>query len=117
MRVLLFYGWCIHDLGGAELSVLGLAEALIHAGHSVGIMDIREAGSNYKLLGSLNVPYWSIPSVPMLSGFRSWASFVRDLWQTVALLHKFRPDILSVQAPVMQSHLVVAHLGCHIGGA
>jgi len=108
MRVLLFYGWCIHDLGGAELSVLGLAEELIHAGHSVGIVDIGEAGSNDKSLGSLNIPYWSIPSVSMPNGFRSWASFVRGLRQLRALLGKFRPDILSVQSPVFQTHLVVA---------
>jgi glycosyltransferase involved in cell wall biosynthesis len=108
MRILLFYGWCIRDLGGAELSVLGLAEALMHAGHSIGIVDIGGAGSKDKSLGPLNVPYWSIPSVSMPNGFRSWASFVRGLWQTGALLRKFRPDILSVQAPVFQTPLVVA---------
>ena len=108
MRVLLFYGSSIHDLGGAELSVLGLAEELMHVGHSVGIVDIGEAGSNDKSLGSLNIPYWSIPSVSMPNGFRSWASFVRGLRQLGALLRKFRPDILSVQSPVFQTHLVVA---------
>jgi len=116
MRVLLFYGWgCIHNLGGAELSVLGLAEGLMHAGHSVGIVDMGGTGSNDKSLGSLNIPYWSIPrpywsipSVPMSNGFRSWASFVRGLRQMGAVLRKFRPDILSVQCPVFQTHLVVA---------
>ena len=108
MRILLFYGWDIHDLGGAELSVLALAEGLMRAGHSVGIVDIREPGSNHKSLGSLNIPYWSIRSVPMPSGFRSWASFVPGLWQLEAVLRKFRPDLLSVQSPVFQTQLVNA---------
>src|SRR5271170_1517946 len=108
MRVLLFYGWRIHNRGGAGISVLGLAEGLMQAGHSVGIVDIEKAGSNDKLLGSLDVSYWSIPKVPFPTGFRSWASFVRGLWQMRALLRKFKPDILSVQCPVFQTHLVVA---------
>ncbi|MGO8733652.1 MAG: glycosyltransferase [Terriglobia bacterium] len=102
-RVLLFYGWSMHKLYGAELSVLGLAEGLMHAGHSVGIVDIGEAGWKDKSLGSLNVPYWSIPG-----GFLPWPTFVRGLWQLGALLRKFRPDILSIQSPVLQTHLVVA---------
>ena len=108
VRVLLFYGWSIHSLGGAELSVLDLAEGLMHAGHSVGIVDIREADSNDKSLNSLNVPYWSIARVSLPDSFRSWASSVRGLWQMGALLRKFRPDILSIQSPVFQTHLVVA---------
>ncbi len=108
MRVLLFYGWSIHGRGGAELSVLGLAEGLMKDGHSIGIVDIRQADSNFQSIGSLNIPYWSISSVPIPDDFRSWAFFVRGLWQTSVLLREFRPDILSVQAPVMQSHLLVA---------
>src|ERR1700687_65483 len=44
----------------------------------------------------------------MPKGIRSWASFVRGLWQMGALLRKSRPDILSVQCPVFQTPLVVA---------
>jgi glycosyltransferase involved in cell wall biosynthesis len=108
LRVLLFYGWCIHELGGAELSVLGLAEGLMAAGHSVGIVDTGGTGPKENSLGPLNIPYSSIPNVRIPTGFRSWASFVRDLRQLRALLREFRPDILSVQAPVIQTPLVVA---------
>jgi glycosyltransferase involved in cell wall biosynthesis len=108
LRVLLFYGWCIHDLGGAELSVLNLAEGLMAAGHSVGIVDTGDIGPNEKSLGPLNIPYSSIPNIRIPTGLRSWASFVRALRQLRALLRKFRPDILSVQAPVIQTPVVVA---------
>ncbi len=107
MRILLFYGWDIQALGGAEISVCQLAEALIGAGHSVGIADIRPDLSE-RSLGLLRVPYWSTPSVPFPRGIRSGARFLHSAWRVGSVLREFRPDVVSVQCPVLQCHLLVA---------
>jgi glycosyltransferase involved in cell wall biosynthesis len=107
LRVLFFFGWSIREVGGAEFSVLGLAEGLLRAGHSVAIADVQKQGSTEKSIGSLQVPYWSIPRAPEPKDVRSSAAFARGVWQTLAVLREFRPDIFSVQSPVFQTALAV----------
>jgi glycosyltransferase involved in cell wall biosynthesis len=109
VRILFFYGWKtgIQGFGGAQISVVALAEGLARAGHSVGIADIQQECSTKRSLGSLQIPYWSVSNPCTRKGLRS-SSWARGTWQTLALLREFRPDIVSVQSPVFQSPLVVA---------
>ena len=106
MRILIFFGWNVQELGGAQISVRQLAEALIGAGHFVGIADIR-LDSSERSLGLPSVPYWSIPRVPLPTGIRSGVRFIRAVRRVASVLREFRPEIVSVQCPVLQCHLLV----------
>lgn len=107
MRILLFYGWNIRELGGAEISVCQLAEALTGAGHSVGIADIRQDWGEGSL-GPLRIPCWSMPRVAFPRGIRSSARFLRAAYRVALVMRKFRPDVVSVHCPVLQCHLLIA---------
>ena len=108
MRVLFFYASEIEALGGAESSVRALAEALARAGHATAILEFAAIKAERQL--PCKVPVWSIPWVtdPRPRNPRSWARFLRCVWQFLRVVRKFKPDIVSVQFPAWQSPPVVA---------
>jgi colanic acid/amylovoran biosynthesis glycosyltransferase len=108
LRILFFYASEIEALGGAQISVLGLAEALARAGHSTAILEFAAKKGQRQL--SRKVPVWSIPWVtdPRPRSPRSWARFLRCVWQFLRVVREFKPDIVSVQFPAWQSPPVVA---------
>lgn len=108
MKILFFHANEIDAPGGAELSVLNLAEGLSKRGHRTGILELAAKQSKRRL--ACGVPVWSIPWARCPDRRRpgSWTPFLRGVWQFLNVVHEIRPDIVSVQFPSWQSPLVVA---------
>lgn len=90
-------------LGGAETSVQTLAEGLLEAGHPTAILEFAVTKSQRRLPSE--VPVRSIPRLgyPVLRHPRSLVPLVRSGCQFLSIIHEFKPDIVSVQYPVLQS--------------
>ena len=108
MKVLLFYASEIDVLGGAELSVLSLAEGLAKKGHHTAILGFAATRSQRRLPSGITV--LSIPRAfyPHPGRPRSWLQFSRSAWQFLGVVHQFKPDVVSVHFPTWQSPPVVA---------
>jgi len=108
LKVLLFYASEIAALGGAELSVLSLAEGLTKRGHHTTILEFAATPSKRRLASGITVS--SIPRAfyPHLRRPGSWLRFSQSLWQFLKVVHQFKPDVVSVHFPTWQSPPVVA---------
>jgi glycosyltransferase involved in cell wall biosynthesis len=108
MRVLLFHFAELGGLGGVEVAVATLAEALNLRGWSSAIAEIAPEGKPPRVLPN-NIPVWSVAasSYPKLMRPRSWASFLRSTLQFRRVLQEFHPDIVHVHYPVAQCLPVV----------
>ena len=108
MRVLLFYFAELGGLGGVEVAVVTLAEALKLRGFSAAIVEIARESKPGRVLPN-DIPVWGItaPSYPSCWRPRSWASFVRATMQFQAIAREFRPDIVHVHYPLGQCLPVV----------
>jgi glycosyltransferase involved in cell wall biosynthesis len=95
-------------LGGAELSVLSLAEGLAKKGHHTTILEFAATRSQRRLPSGITV--LSIPRAfyPHAGRPRSWLQFSRSAWQFLGVVHQFKPDVVSVHFPTWQSPPVVA---------
>ncbi|MGC1087726.1 MAG: glycosyltransferase family 4 protein [Candidatus Acidiferrum sp.] len=109
MRVLLFHFTELGSLGGVDVAVVTLAEALLARGFSPAIAEITPEGKPPRTLPS-GIPVWSVASssYPSPSRPRSWASFVRSTLQFRKVLNDFRPGIVHVHFPVAQCLPAVA---------
>lgn len=115
MRVLFFYYAESGLVGGVETVVVSMAQSLTQLGHPSGIVYFADSWKPRRLLHE-SIPIWSIasPSFPALGRPRSWASYLRAVWQFRAVCHEFAPDIVHVQFPLSQCLPVVgAHLLPH----
>lgn len=103
MRILLFYFAELGGLGGVEVAVLTLAEALAERGIPAGIVEISVGRMSRRALPN-GIPVWSVtaPSYPSLWRPRSWASFARATLQFQNVLREFRPDVVHIHYPVAQ---------------
>ena len=108
MRILLFHFAELGGLGGVEVAVLKLAEALRERGSAAAIVEIAPEHKADRALAD-GTPVWSVtaPSYPSLRRPRSWASFARAALQFQAILREFRPDIVHVHYPIAQCFPVV----------
>jgi len=108
MRILLFHFAELGGLGGVEVAVLKLAEALTSRQSVPAIVEIApEQKPRWNLANG--TPVWSVtaPSYPTLRRPRSWASFARAAMQLQRILREFRPDIVHVHYPIAQCFPVV----------
>ena len=103
MRILLFHFAELGGLGGVEVAVLKLAEALAGRKSVPAIVEIAPERKPRRNLPS-GAPVWSVtaPSYPTLRRPRSWASFARAALQFQSILREFRPDIVHVHYPIAQ---------------
>src|SRR6185437_14783496 len=100
MRILLFLGWDMHCVGGAQISVIGLAKALRAAGHIVAVAGTSPGTKPPgRMDSSQGIRYWSFPELPAPRSALSWMYFIKSVWRLHFLLRRFRPDVVSVQAP------------------
>lgn len=108
MRLLFFYFAELGGLGGVEVAVLTLAEALSQRGIVAGIAEIAPKRKPRRTLPN-GVPVWNVtsPSYPRFWRPRSWASFARATLQFQTILRQFRPDVVHVHYPVAQCFPVV----------
>ena len=103
MRILFFYFTEFSLVGGVETVIVSMAKALKERGHDTGILDLAPAERPRRLVYG-DIPIWSIagPSFPTLRRPRSWASYLRSLWQFEKVCQEFRPDIVHVHFPLGQ---------------
>jgi|ERR1022692_121936 glycosyltransferase involved in cell wall biosynthesis len=108
MKLLLFYASEIDALGGAELSVLSLAEGLTKRGHQATILEFARRRSKRRLASGITV--LSIPRTicPEPGRPGTWLRFSRSVWQFLRIIQELKPDVVSVQFPSWQSLPVVA---------
>ncbi len=108
MRILLFYFAELGGLGGVEVAVVKLSEALAGQGLSSAIVEIAREWKPRRVL-PCGTPVWGVaaPSSPTPRRPRSWASFVRSALQLQKILNDFRPDIVHVHYPIAQCYPVV----------
>jgi glycosyltransferase involved in cell wall biosynthesis len=107
LNVLLFYASEITNLGGAELSVLGLAEGLTNAGHRTTILEFAGSQSKRRLASGITIlslprAFYPHPGRPL-----SWFRFSRSAWQFYRVVAQLKPDVISVHFPTWQSPPVV----------
>jgi L-malate glycosyltransferase len=109
LKVLLFFPSEIEALGGAELSVLSLAEGLAHRGHQTIVLEFAANRAKRRRLPSGTVVL-SIPRAvcPEPGHPKSWVRFSRSVWQFRNVVREFKPDIVSVHFASWQSVPVVA---------
>jgi glycosyltransferase involved in cell wall biosynthesis len=137
MRIIFSYPWRLDDLGGSQISVPLLAEALIRRGHQVGIVEATTVPS-VKVANFFSGQLWTVPKVHPSSGPWAWQGVRHSIthprrilrsataeigsWRTVLqsiadfrqILRSFDPDIVSVQCPWRQAPSAVgAHLFPH----
>ena len=95
-------------IGGAELSVLNLAEGLAKRGHQTAILEFAAIRSKRRLASGMTV--FGIPRAfyPHPRRPQSWLRFARSVWQFRKVIDEFKPDLVSVQFPSWQSPPVVA---------
>jgi glycosyltransferase involved in cell wall biosynthesis len=108
MRILLFHFAELGGLGGVEVAVLKLAEALAGRQFVPAIVEIApEQRPRWSL--PKGTPVWSVtaPSYPTMRRPRSWASFARAALQFHSIVREFRPDIVHVHYPIAQCFPVV----------
>ena len=108
MRVLLFHFAEFGGLGGVEVAVLTLAEALKQRGFVPAIAEIAPKRKSCRTLPS-GIPVWTVAasSYPTPWRPRSWASFVRSTLQFQQVLKDFYPNVVHVHYPVAQCFPVV----------
>lgn len=108
MRLLLFYFAELGGLGGVEVAVLTLAEALSQRGIVAGIVEIAPKRKAHRILSS-GISVWTVtaPSYPRFWRPRSWVSFARATLQFQTIVRQFRPDVVHVHYPVAQCFPVV----------
>ena len=115
MRILFFCYTEFGLVGGVETVVLTMAKNLSKQGHITGIVDLGP-GWKPRHLTHGDTPIWTIagPSFPTLRRPRSWASYLRALWQFRAICHEFEPDIIHVHFPLGQClPMTAAHMLPH----
>jgi len=108
LRLLFFYPSEIDLLGGAELSVLSLAEGLAKRGHQAMILEFAAAGFRRRLASGITVLTIPRAVCPQPGRPGTWVRFGRSVWQFINVVHEFKPDVVSVQFPSWQSLPVVA---------
>jgi glycosyltransferase involved in cell wall biosynthesis len=108
MRVLLFHFAELGGLGGVEVAVVTLAEALSSRGSTSAIVEIAPEGRPRRVLPN-GIPVWSVAasSYPTPMRPRSWASFLRSTFQFRKVVKELQPDIVHVHYPVAQCLPVV----------
>jgi glycosyltransferase involved in cell wall biosynthesis len=108
MRVLLFHFAELGGLGGVEVAVLTLANALVERGSSAAIVEIAPERKPQRILPG-GIPVWTVAasSYPKVTRPRSWASFVRSSFQFRQAVNCFSPDLVHVHYPVAQCLPVV----------
>lgn len=109
MRVLLFHFAELGGLGGVEVAITTLAQALAARGSSPAIVEISPSGRPSRTLPN-GIPVWNVAasSYPTPSRPRSWASFARSALHFRRAVNEFRPDIVHVHYPVAQCLPTVA---------
>jgi glycosyltransferase involved in cell wall biosynthesis len=110
MRIVLFHFAELGAMGGVETAVITLANALVHGGCAVSIVEIAPEGRPARTLPNGVDVYTVAASVyPKLDRPRSWASFARSAIQFHSVLKRFQPDIVHVHYPIAQCLPVVAN--------
>jgi L-malate glycosyltransferase len=89
--------------GGTEAVVLGAAEGLRQAGHTVGLLEMAETPANRRLPNQVCLWTISPPDFPEASRPRSWLTFLAQLRQFQRVISQFKPDILWVHFPTWQA--------------
>jgi glycosyltransferase involved in cell wall biosynthesis len=108
VRILFFYFTEFALTGGVETVVLGLAKGFAQRQCPTAIADLSTQWKPKHLVFG-DVPLWSIagPSFPTGRRPRSWASYLRALWQFEVVCRQFQPDIVHVHFPLGQCLPVV----------
>jgi glycosyltransferase involved in cell wall biosynthesis len=108
MRVLLFHFAELGGLGGVEVAVVTLAEALSSRGSASAIVEVSPEGKPRRVLPN-GIPVRSVAasSYPTPMRPRSWASFLRSTFQFRKVVKELQPDIVHVHYPVAQCLPVV----------
>jgi glycosyltransferase involved in cell wall biosynthesis len=107
LNILLFYSSELSTLGGAELSVLGLAEGLQGRGHFVTLIEYLSGQSKGRIDANLNIISLPRAFYPRLRRPISVFRFVRSVWHSYRVIRHIRPDVVSVQFPSWQSVPIV----------
>lgn len=107
MRILFSYAWSLDAMGGAEVSVRTLAEALVRRGHSVGIVETAGTPSMQPRMHPFGGPMWTVPAPYPGRHPRSWRAVLGSLRRFQGIVSQFKPDIVSVQCPSWQSVSIV----------
>jgi glycosyltransferase involved in cell wall biosynthesis len=109
----LYFPWGLDDLGGAQISVGLLADALVHRGYRVGVVEMASARS-LDFACRFSGPLWTVPVLYPPRRAWSWRGVVASARHLQRIIGMFRPDIVSVHSPARQSPSVVAaHLLPH----
>lgn len=135
MRIVFSYPWRLDDLGGSQISVPLLAEALVRRGHQVGIVEMTSAPSS-KVAKVFSGQLWTAPKVSpsshpwrgvrcsvtqvrqtlrsLKAGIWAWRGVLHSIAHFQQVLRSFQADIVSVQCPWRQAPSAVGtHLFPH----
>ena len=137
MRIVFSYPWRLDDLGGSQISVPLLAEALVRRGHQVGIVEVTSAPS-IEVAKVFSGQLWTAPKVypsshpwawrgvpctitqvrqtlrSLKAGIWAWRSVLHSVAHFQHILRSFKADIVSVQCPWRQAPSAVGtHLFPH----
>jgi glycosyltransferase involved in cell wall biosynthesis len=109
MRILFSYSTRLDNLGGSQLFVALLAEALLMRGHRVGIVEMTSIPS-VQIARRFGGRVWAVPEVYPPRHPWSWRGFLRSTYHFQRIIRTFKPDIVSVQCPARQS---ISVIGAH----
>jgi glycosyltransferase involved in cell wall biosynthesis len=110
MTVLFCFPWGLDDLGGAQISVSLLADALLRRGHRVGVVEMASRRS-LQFARRFAGCVWTVPVLYAPRHPWSWRGFVASTYRFQRIVRAFRPNIVSVQSPARQS---LAIIGAHV---
>jgi glycosyltransferase involved in cell wall biosynthesis len=103
MRILLFHFAELGSLGGVEIAVLTLADALLQRGFVPAIVEtVPKRRPHRKLPNGIDVFTVAASTYPSVTRPKTWASFVRATLQLRSVLGEFRPDVVHVHYPIAQ---------------
>ena len=106
VTILFYFAWALDAMGGAELSVRALAEALVKRGHDVGIVETASPLSTQGRVHPFGGRVWTVPAV-YAEHRRPGPMVLSSLGHFRDILSQFKPDVVSVQCPAWQSVPVV----------
>ncbi len=89
--------------GGTEAVVLGAAEGLTQAGHTVALLEMATTPANRRLPNQVSLWTISPPDYPEITRPRSWLTFLAQVRQLQRVISQFKPDILWVHFPSWQA--------------
>ena len=111
MRILFSFAWALDAIGGAEVSVRALAEALVRRGHDVGIVETAGTPSAHPRPHAFGGPVWTVPAADLGLHARAGPAVLGSLRLFQDIVSRFDPDVVSVQCPAWQSVPIVIACG------